>query len=163
MRVYSTIISVVVFLLFTASSSVAVDLVSLDRVSVLMPKSEVLALLGKADKVTDMGGLAVDLYLVNDAAPLLSVGFFYEHELALAGSSLVFSGDLTAHSFARMKSLGFRVLEEKGDYLRLEGKDDDTGRPVIVTISRLENLTTVTTFEKRFYERRATREVPVTN
>jgi len=34
------------------------------------------------------------------------------------------------------------------------GIDDDTGRPIIVTIGENNDLTTVMTFEKGFYDRR---------
>ena len=144
-------------LLVGTTASFAIELATLDRISVLMPKSEVVAILGAPDKVADLEGVAVELYQLHDAAPLLSVGLLYEHERALAGTALIFKGNTVAATLARLKQHGFRALEEKGDYLRLEGKDDDTGRPVIVTISRLEDLTTVTTFEKAFYEQRNNR------
>lgn len=146
---------IAVLLLFCSSIASAADLASLDWISVLMPKQEVLAILGKPDKMTDMGGIRVELYLVHDAAPLVSAGLFYEKAQLLAGTSLIFKGDVAAQTIARMKTLGFDVREAKGDYARLIGKDDDTGQPIVVTISRLDELTTVTTFEKGFYERRA--------
>ncbi len=157
MKAYLTALFSGMLLLIGTTASFAIELAALDRVSVLMPKAEVLAILGVPDKVTDLEGLAVELYQIHDAAPLLSVGLFYEHERALAGNTLIFKGNTAAATLVRLKQHGFRALEEKGDYLRLEGKDDDTGRPVIVTISRLEDLTTVTTFEKTFYEQRSTR------
>ena len=157
MKAYLTVLFSGLLLFISTNASFAIELAALDRVSVLMPKSEVVAILGAPDKVTDLGGLAVELYLVHAAAPLLSVGLFYEHERALAGTALIFKGNTAAETLARLKRHSFKVLEEKGDYLRLEGKDDDTGHPVIVTISRLEDLTTVTTFEKAFYEQRSNR------
>ena len=42
----------------------------------------------------------------------------------------------------------------KGASFRLSGKDDDTGRPIVVTIGENNDLTTVMTFEKGFYDRR---------
>lgn len=137
-----------------ACTAYATDLKTLDRVSVLMPKTQVLSILGTPAKVADMGGLMVDLYMVSQAEPLVSAGYFYGQDLVLAGHCFIFRGDVTTHTAARMKAMGFTVQEEKGDYTRLSGKDDDTGRPIIVTISRLDELTTVTTFEKGFYEGR---------
>lgn len=157
MKAYLTVLFSGMLLFIGTTASFAIELAALDRVSVLMPKAEVIAILGAPDKVTDQEGLAVELYQIHNAAPLLSVGLFYEHERALAGTTLVFTGNTAAATLARLKQHGFKVLEEKGDYLRLEGKDDDTGRPVVVTISRLEDLTTVTTFEKTFYEQRSNR------
>lgn len=154
MKAYLTVLFSSMLLLICTADTFAVELAALDRISVLMPKAEVVAILGKPDKVTDLGGLTVELYQVHNAAPLLSFGLFYEHEHALAGSTLIFKGDVTADTLTRMKKYGFRSLEEKGAYTRLEGKDDDTGHPIIITISLLEDLTTVTTFEKAFYEQR---------
>jgi len=59
-------------LLIGTTVSFAIELARLDRISVLMPKSEVVAILGAPDKVTDLEGLAVELYQIHDAAPLLS-------------------------------------------------------------------------------------------
>ena len=149
-----SIIPATLLMLYVCAASAA-DLESLDRVNVLMPKSQVLSILGSPDTVVDMGGLMVDLYMVSHAEPLVSVGFFYEKNLVLAGYSLIFRGDVAAQTAARMKTLGFASQMEAGDYSRLAGQDDDTGQPVIVTISRIDELTTVTTFERGFYERRA--------
>jgi len=144
-----------IFLLIFACTASATDLRSLDRISVLMPKSQVLSILGAPDKVTDMGGLMVDLYMVHQAAPLESAGYFYEKDLVLAGHTFIFKGNVVVQTATRLMAHGFTIQEEKGEYIRLIGKDDDTGRPVIVTISRMDELTTVTTFAKEFYERRA--------
>lgn len=144
-----------IFLFIFVCTASATDLRSLDRISVLMPKSQVLSILGAPDKVTDMGGLMVDLYMVHQAAPLESAGYFYEKDLVLAGHTFIFKGNVGAQTATRLMAHGFTIQEEKGEYIRLSGKDDDTGRPVIVTISRMDDLTTVTTFAKEFYERRA--------
>ena len=142
-------------ILLCIGSAYAADLKSLDRVSVQMPKSQVISILGAPDHVSELGALMVDMYLTTQGGPLVSAGYFYENDLALAGHSFIFRGNVAAQTAARMKTLGFTVLEEKGDYIRLAGKDDDTGRPIIVSISRIDELTTVTTFEKGFYERHA--------
>lgn len=147
--------SFVLVLLFGISTVSAAELAALDRVSVLMPKTEVVAILGSPDSVMDMGGLLVELYMVNHAEPLLSAGYFYEKNQVLGGHSFIFKGDVAAQTAARLKIHGFTVQEELKEYIRLSGKDDDTGRPIVVTISRIGDLTTVTTFEKNFYERRA--------
>ncbi len=53
-----------------------------------------------------------------------------------------------------LKKLGFTVMEEHGGTLRLLGKDDDTGQPIVVNIALNNGLTVITTFEKGFYDRR---------
>lgn len=144
-----------VILLLSTCFANAAQIADLDRVSVLMPRPAVVAILGQPDKITDMGGLAVELYLVQQAEPLASVGYFYEKNQILAGYSLIFRGNVIDETASRLKSHGFKVVEQHTDYLRLQGNDDDTGHPIIVTISRLDALTTVTTFEQGFYQRRA--------
>lgn len=157
MKPAGKILLTVLFVLTTASASFAADLQSIDRTSVLMTKNQVMAILGAPDTVTDMGGLTVELYLVPGGGPFVSVGYIYEDDRYVAGHTFIFSGDVAARTAARMKTIGFTILEERGDYFRLTGKDDDTGRPIVVTIGRINDLTTVTTFEKGFYERRANR------
>lgn len=142
-------------LLLSVSCAYAVDIAALGRVSVLMQKSEVLKLLGEPDKVADMDDLTVDMYMVQDAAHFVSAGYFYENSLVLAGYSYVFRSNIAIQAVNRMKSRGFDVLDKKRDYIRLAGKDIDTGRPIIVTITDMDYLTTITVFEKGFYERRA--------
>lgn len=157
MRVYLPICVITMAIFGSVCSASAVDVKAMDRVSVLMPKAQVLSVLGTPDTVADMGGLMVDLYTVNHADPLVSAGYFYEKNAILAGHTYIFKGNLVARSAARLKTLGFVVQEEQGEYVRLTGNDDDTGRPMVVVISRINDLTTVTSFEKGFYERRATR------
>ncbi|MEI6154614.1 MAG: hypothetical protein WCQ90_11060 [Deltaproteobacteria bacterium] len=53
----------------------------------------------------------------------------------------------------RLKKHGFIVMEEKETAFRLLGKDDDTGQPLVVSITLNNGLTIVTTFEKGFYDR----------
>lgn len=151
-----SIIPAVALILCTGAASAA-DLGTLDRITMLMSKSQVLAILGAPDKVADMGGLTVDLYMVSQAEPLVSAGYFYGKNSVLAGHTLIFRGDVAARTAARMKEHGFTSEMETGEYFRMAGKDDDSGHPVVVTISRVDELTTVTTFEKDFYERRADR------
>ncbi len=147
----------VLFLFTTAFASFAADLKAIDRTSVLMTKTQVTAILGRPDTVTDMGGLQVELYLVPGEEHLVSVGYIYEDDRAVAGHAFIFTGNVAGQTAARMKTLGFTSLEEKGDYFRLAGKDDDTNHPIVVTIGQINDLTTVTTFEKGFYDRRANR------
>ena len=157
MKPAGRILLTVLFVFAAASASFAADLKSIDRTSVLMTKNQIAAILGTPDTITDIGGLKVELYLVPSGEPLVGVGYIYEDGRFVAGHTFIFTGNVAAQTAARMKTIGFTSLEEKGDYFRLAGKDDDTGRPIVVTIGQLNDLTTVTTFEKGFYERRANR------
>lgn len=68
------------------------------------------------------------------------------------GQSFVFQGHETAKIAERLKKHGFQPLPEQGGSLRLAGVDDDTRRPLVAVIAEDDNLTTITTFEKAFYE-----------
>ena len=54
---------------------------------------------------------------------------------------------------SRLKEVGFALLEESAAASRLAGNDDDTGSPVVVTVSERDDLTTVVTYDKEFYDR----------
>lgn len=71
----------------------------------------------------------------------------------LAGLALVSQGDLALQTADRLRGYGFTLQGGKGTAVRMDGKDDDTGRPVVVSIDVNNELMTVITFEKGFYER----------
>jgi hypothetical protein len=144
-----------VMLIAPTAVAFAADIDALDRVSVLMPRSKVLSLLGAPDRADQTtGGLKVDLYLVDIADSLVGAGYLYEDEGALAGSAFIFRGNVAKGTAERLKGIGFTLMDEKGPTFRLSGKDDDTGQPIVVTIGENNDLTTVMTFEKGYYERR---------
>lgn len=153
MRKRVLIILWVMLILVPAATASAVDLATLDRVSVLMAKSQVISILGAPAEVTSMGPLKVELYSVTGASPLVSAGCIYENEATLAGIAFIFQGDLTIETAKRLRENGFALSGGKGTAVRLAGKDDDTGLPVIVTIDVNRELMTVIAFEKRFFER----------
>lgn len=145
------------FLIFlmgtTAASALAVDIGTLDRVHVLMPKAKVLSLLGHPDDTTQHGAVKVDVYRVTNAMPLMRSGCFYDGD-RLVGQSFVFQGNSAREVAERLKKGLFSTLEGKGTSLRLVGRDDDTGRPLVAIVTENDGLTTVTTFEKGFYDKR---------
>ena len=138
-----------------AGTAWAVDLAALDRVSILMPKSKVLSILGPPDDVGDIGHkLKADIYRVPaDMAPMVGAGCVYDEKQILAATAFIFEGDVGKESANRIKEAGFTYIGEKDGARRLAGKDDDTGIPVVVTVVENGGLTTVITFEKGFYDR----------
>lgn len=137
-----------------AGTALAIDLNALDRVSVLMTKTEVISLLGKPDEVADVGkGLKAEVYKVAGLEPMIGTGCIYENDQRLAGQTFIFKGKMGNEAADRLKRLGFAVLENaKGTY-RLLGKDDDTGRPLVAYITHEKDMTVIMTFEKDFYDR----------
>lgn len=147
------------FLLFVfgaaAAGALAADISSLDRVSVLMPKAKVISILGAPDETAQLGGgLNVDIYRVVNAMPLVRSGCIYDDDGRLVGQSFVFQTEMAGKAAEGLREIGFSLLDEKTGSIRLAGRDDDTGQPLIAIIDENEGLTTVTTFEKGFYERR---------
>jgi hypothetical protein len=147
----------VILFLMPATAACAVDLAALDRVSVLMTKAKVVSILGAPAEVTSMGPLNVELYRVTSASPLVSAGCIYENEATLAAIAFIFQGDLTIETAKRLQENGFVLSGGRGTAVRLSGKDDDTGLPVIVTIDVNSELMTVIAFEKGFFERNVQR------
>jgi hypothetical protein len=138
-----------------AGTAWAVDLAALDRVSILMPKSKVLSILGPPDEVGNIGhNLKADIYKLSDAmAPMVGAGCVYDEKQTLAATAFIFEGNVGKESANRIKEAGFTYIGEKDGAARLAGKDDDTGLPVVVTVVENGGLTTVITFEKGFYDR----------
>lgn len=141
--------------LMLAGWAAAADINTLDRVSVLMTRSQVISMLGSPDNVIEVGnGLKADIYKVKNMEPMVGAGCLYEDDRHLAGQSFVFQGEMSREASERLKKHGFTVVDvKKGDML-LAGKDDDTGKPLVVHIVTDNGMTVVTTFEKSFYDRR---------
>lgn len=130
------------------------DLDALDRVHVLMPKSRVLELLGKPSGTgTLKGNLRAEIYTYRAHEALEGIACIYGPGDLLKGQALHFRGDLLKACRDHLVACGFQVVEETGGTLRLLGRDDDTGKPLVATLSHEAGLTTVMTFEKAFYDR----------
>lgn len=141
--------------LMIAGTAAAVDIRTLDRVSVLMPKTGVLALLGAPEEVMTLGmGLEAEIYRVSDMDPMVGVGCIYEDDQRLVGLAYVFRSEMEKEAVVQLRQLGFTVLDEEGGACRLLGKDDDTGQPLVVIVSIDNGMTIFTSFEKGFYDRR---------
>lgn len=146
-----------VLLFASVAATAAVDISDIDRVSVLMSRNEVCSILGEPDEISQIGDWKIELYYVTGASPFMSAGYIYEDEAMLGGHAFVFHGDLKDQSAGLLKEAGFTLLDPEGDVDHLEGKDDDTDRPVVITIDVHDGLTTITAFEKGFYERKVNR------
>jgi hypothetical protein len=151
-RFAKTVLALFMVLVLTGTAS-AFDLNTLDQVSVLMDISKVRSLLGTPQTVTDAGnGLKVEIYEMSDVEPMLGAACIYDPRGRLAGQAFVFDGNALKPAAARLVEHGFRLVDEKGGVSRLEGKDDDTGQPLVVVISEVLEKTAIVTFEKGFYE-----------
>jgi hypothetical protein len=138
-----------------AAAAFAADIHALDRVGVRTPRAEVVSILGKAHRVAAAGGgLQVHLYPLENMDSLLGAGFIYQDDSTVGAHAFIFRGNVAKEAAGRLRQIGFALLDEQGGTFRLDGKDDDTGHPVVVTIAEANGLTTVISFEKGFYEGR---------
>ncbi len=145
--------------LLMASTGLAADLEALDRVAVDMDRSEVRALLGPPDAESVLSiGLEADVYDLKGLEPLVGKGCVYSKEDRLVGQAFVFEGSVAKLTAERLEKDGFSRVEEKQGAFLLTGKDDDTGHPIMVSVSEKEGLTTVVTLEKAFYEKSGDRK-----
>jgi len=153
-KIASTIFAVTAFFLVT-NIAVAFDIATLDAVSVLMPKSKVISLLGQPDEIGNLGkGLKAEIYKVSKMDPMVGTGCIYDDDQYLKGQAFIFKGNIGKQTVEAIEKCGFAILEKKESFSLLSGKDDDTGLPIMVTVLEDGGMTTVTTFEKDFYDRR---------
>ncbi len=149
------IILAAITLCIITGNAMAISIESIDKVSVMMPRSTVLNIMGDPDEVGKLGfGLTADIYGLKGPDPLVGTGCIYDENQILAGQVFVFSGTIATETAGQIKMAGFTVLENRDDSFRFAGKDDDTGQPLVVVVKESEGLTIVMTFEKSFYERR---------
>lgn len=147
------VVFILSMMLWVTVSAYAADSAALDKVSVLMSKKQVLDILGAPDELAALpGGLKAEVYFVKLSEPLLHAGCIYSPDGILMGLSFVFSGHTAKDILDRLKHHRFSPMPGPANAARLAGADDDTGRPLVAVVTEHDNLTTVTTFEKAFYE-----------
>ncbi len=153
LRILSVIAIIAILSVFVKGSHAGtVTVENLDKIQVLMEKRAVVALLGEPDGQDDLdAGLKMDVYHI-EAAPLIGAGFIYDEKQRLKGQAYIFSGRTASHAVDHLRKSGFTFLESDQGLFRLEGKDDDTGLPLVITISEAGDLTTLIAFEKLFYD-----------
>lgn len=150
-KIFSILVLIVI--LWAPVSVFAADIVAIDKVSILMPKTKVLSILGSPrETVTLAKGLKVDVYPVDSALPLMHSGCIYNEAGLLVGQSFVFQGHTAGDIAERLKKNGFVPMQKTEHSLRFAGFDDDTRQPLVAVVTEQDNLTTITTFEKNFYE-----------
>jgi hypothetical protein len=131
----------------------AEDLRSLDRVSVHMDRSTVRSILGSPDGEIELSiGLTAELYQLEGLGPLIGKGCVYSEKDQLVGQAFIFEGSVVAATTESLENAGFRLVKKSPQARLLAGTDDDSGRPILVSISEKDGLTSVVTFEKTFYE-----------
>lgn len=153
MKKFIAPIIMIALLVLFAGQAMAIDIDALDKVSVLMTKSEVKALIGEPHHNNDMIlGLTAEVYEVEGLDPMIGAGCIYEDD-KLTGQAFIFEGSSAAEALERMKMHGFTHFKTRDGVSRLLGEDDDTGAPIVVVILEEGGWTKIITFEKEFYEK----------
>jgi len=137
-----------------AGSAIAMDMETLDRVAVLMPKAKVRLLIGDPDQYVQVGNLEVELYRLRNMNTLIGTACIYEDKERLVGQIFFFDGKGSNIAVERLIKNGYTLLEAKESSKILTGKDDDTGRPLMAFVFENSGMTVVMTFEKSFYDRK---------
>lgn len=151
-QIQTFIIGLLVISMF-AGTALAIDIETLDKINVHMPKEKVHALLGAPEEVLDLGKrLTAEIYKVSNAEPMIGAGCIYQDNRQLTGQAFVFDGLLHKEAAERLVKHGFRVIEEIEGTYRLAGKDDDTGKPLVAHVALDNGMTVIMTFEKDFHE-----------
>ena len=151
-QIRRAIIAMIMTFMF-AGAAAAIDINTLDKISVLMTKSEVLAILGAPNDTLDVGaGLKTEVYKLEGMDPMIGAGCIYD-EGRLVGQSFMFAGAMTQEAAERLKKHGFTIIEEKGIAIKLQGKDGDRDRLLMVHVYKESGMTVVMVFEKDFYDK----------
>jgi len=151
--IHRAIFGIIIAIALT-SSAIAVDIETLDRVSVLMPKSKVRLLIGNPDQYVYVGNLEVELYQLRNMNTLIGTACIYEDKERLVEQIFFFDGKGYNIAVERLIKNGYTLLEAKESSSSLTGKDDDTGQPLMAFIFENSGMTVVMTFEKGFYDRK---------
>jgi len=139
----------------TAGGAAALDLPTLDKISVMMSMDQVRYVAGAPD---EMSRVAPDLTLatwrMTDTPGMVAAGGIFDGRSALIAQAYVFAGETGAQALASLKSFGFKVVDGADGVTRLYGPDDDTGRLLVVIIDERPDTTTVFAYEQKEYEKR---------
>ncbi|MFO1316543.1 MAG: hypothetical protein U1F58_13145 [Burkholderiales bacterium] len=146
---------VFVFAGATAGTAAALDLPTLDKVSVMMSLDQVRYIAGPPDEMAQMApDLRLATWKMTGAPGMIAAGGIFDGRSALIAQAYVFAGETGAQALASLREFGFKVVEGPDGVTRLYGPDDDTGRPLVVLIDERPETTTVFAYEQREYEKR---------
>lgn len=141
--------------LIAASPVSALDLPTLDKISVMMSRDQVRYIAGMPDEAT---GLAPDLTLetwnMTGTPGMVAAGGVFDARAALIAQAFVFAGETGDVAMDSLRKFGFRVIAGGDGVTRLYGPDDDTGRPLVVIVDERPDLTTVFAYDQSEYEKR---------
>lgn len=138
-----------------AGGAAALDLPTLDKISVMMSMDQVRYVAGAPDEMASMApDLVLATWRMTGAPGMVAAGGIFDGRGALIAQAYVFAGETGAQALASLTSFGFKVVDGADGVTRLYGPDDDTGRPLVVIIDERPETTTVFAYEQKEYEKR---------
>jgi hypothetical protein len=139
----------------------ALDLPTLDKVAVMMSLDEVRKIAGAPDETTRVEPeFTLATWTMTDAPGMAAAGGIFDARNVLIAQVYVFAGETGAQALASLREFGFKVVENPDGTVRLYGRDDDTGRPLVVVIDQQPETTTVYAYEQGEYEKRVAQGSP---
>jgi hypothetical protein len=139
-----------------ASVAAALDLPTLDKVSVMMTLDQVRQIAGAPDEAVRVEPeFTLATWTMADVPGMVAAGGIFDGRNVLIAQAYVFAGETGAQALASLREFGFKVVENPDGTVRLYGKDDDTGRPLVVVIDEQPATTTVYAYEQGEYEKRS--------
>lgn len=134
----------------------ALDLATLDRVSVMMSMDQVRAIAGPpAETRAVTPELTMATWAMDNAPGMLAAGGIFDGGGTLIAQAYVFAGSLGADVPNRMRDVGYRSVTGTDGVTRLYGRDDDTARPLVAIVDDRGDTTTVFAYAQSEYERRS--------
>lgn len=139
-----------------ACDTLALDLPTLDKLSVMMSRDQVRYIAGQPDEALQLApDLTLETWRMTNAPGMIAAGGIFDRRSALIALAYVFAGETGELAINTLRELGFRVEKGADGVTRLSGPDDDTGRPLIVVIDERPPTTTVFAYDQREYETRS--------
>jgi hypothetical protein len=137
-------------------NAAALDLPTLDKVSVMMSRDQVRYIAGQPDEAVQLAAdLMLETWRMTNAPGMIAAGGIFDRRNALIALAYVFAGATGELALNTLRELGFAVETGVDGVTRLRGPDDDTGRPLIVVIDERPPTTTVFAYDEREYETRS--------
>lgn len=142
-------------LALAATGALALDLPTLDKISVMMSRDQVRHIAGPPDQAAALApNLTLETWKMSATPGMVAAGGIFDARGALIAQAYVFAGETGHVALDSLRKFGFRIVKGEDGVTRLYGADDDTGQPLVVIIDERPDLTTVFAYEQREYEKR---------
>jgi hypothetical protein len=133
----------------------ALDLATLDKISVMMSRDQVRYIAGPPEAAASIApDLTLETWNMTGAPGMIAAGGIFDARAALIALAYVFAGETGGVALDSLRKFGFKVEQGKDGVTRLYGPDDDIGRPLVVIVDERPGVTTVYAYEQREYEKR---------